>query len=83
MRKKYKPITMNNVSPLPRKLEIYPFRSLEIGENFFVPGFGSKGSLSTLANRYKKRDGLAFSVCKRIIEEDGKQVPGILVTRVE
>lgn len=63
--------------PLPLKKARYPFKSLKVGQSFFVPG-NQRNSLASSIAYAKKRTGFSFTSAFR--EEEG--VLGLRVWRI-
>lgn len=71
-------IKIDKNKPMPETRLTYPFRSMEVGDSFFVPGKTTRAMAGAVAGA-RKRLGLKFAA--RTITEN--RVTGVRIWRVE
>lgn len=66
----------------PRKTQ-YPFRSLNVGDSFFVHGREKEAYLRTQASRLGKSIGAFYTVSRESRRKKGKDILGIFIYRFQ
>jgi hypothetical protein len=77
-----KPLTIGRGNKLPKKRQKYPLHAMQVGEDFFIPGYTTQKAQSlggTISHYRKSNPDREFT--NRKDEQDG--VVGIRVTRIK